>query len=67
LNLEESIIPVGYDWEKGMKVNNEFNTPLTIDISVGGETTRLFNIKFYDTVNGFIQTETHFYLPKELA
>lgn len=67
MNVDTSLHVVHYDWDKGMQVNNKFNTPLTIDIVIDGETQNIKDVRFYDTVRGFIQTDTTFYMPKELA
>lgn len=61
MNLPETpIVTVGYDAEEGITTLGK-----TLVIYVEGVETVVVP-KFYDPIRGFIQTETHFYLPKEL-
>ncbi len=63
MNLPDTPIEViGYDSEEGITpIHNGKQLLIFVD---GQE--RIVTQKFYDPVKGFIQTETVFYIPKEL-
>lgn len=50
-----------YDWDKGMDRN-----ATGILIWIDGVYTQVNNVKFYDTVRGFVQTDKAIYMPLNL-
>lgn len=61
--MENNVVP--YNWDRGMRVMEQY--PLALQITLLDGTKQIVNhIKFYDTIHGFIQTtDGIFYMPKE--